>query len=284
MSYLVMPHLKIQAANVHTAGWLLGGPPVMASVLFGHALARDLACTVAGVALVHHDQQLLGEWGSGRWRPQQRRAAALTFTNKLKNGKDYASTNAHALSLQPVACAHMDLSLVIEVDGLHAREAVQERLAHARLAGGNVVSYGEPSLVDDERDLASVLVDVDRQFGIGSGFVVRDRSDLLAPTATETRTDRLIRALGVGPNHARALTTPSPWLSPACLGYAALTPFALRDGIREGARGYSHGFVEPLIGLVQYESLRVADAKTLNQSLWRAHWPLSDVFAIRHLS
>ena len=44
MSFLaVIPHIRVQGANLQTSGILLGGVPLMASTMFAHALARKLS-------------------------------------------------------------------------------------------------------------------------------------------------------------------------------------------------------------------------------------------------
>ena len=86
----------------------------------------------------------------------------------------------------------------------------------------------------------------------------------------------MVEALGMQP----AAEGNDTWLSAACLGYAAITPFEHRGGVR---CGYTHAFAEPLVGMVQYRSLRQrrkeADAKKNLQSpaweeetLWRPVW------------
>ena len=112
MSFLaVIPHIRVQGANLQTSGILLGGVPLMASTMFAHALARKLSVKDTGVIYIHHDRQDLGGFAYGRFTPAQRRGSA--FINK----NDYSSKNPNALSLQPTASCHLHLSLVIRFDG-----------------------------------------------------------------------------------------------------------------------------------------------------------------------
>ena len=114
MSFLaVIPHIRVQGANLQTSGILLGGVPLMASTMFAHALARKLSVKDTGVIYIHHDRQDLGGFAYGRFTPAQRRGSA--FINK----NDYSSKNPNALSLQPTASCHLHLSLVIRLSLIH---------------------------------------------------------------------------------------------------------------------------------------------------------------------
>lgn len=259
-TYLLIPHLISQSSNIAQAAYLIGGPPIMPSLFLGHALARALRCTVSHVGLIHHDRTLLGECGAhtkGVWYPHQLRAASLTYSNDPF--RDYSSKNKHALALQPVATAHFNVSLVLEVDHLHSIEAVKSFLCTARFAGGSIVKCGTPELclsLDHVMERAQ------------TGFALIDRSEWLRPKEGKHQAGLLIEALGAVPTDGTA------WLSAACLGYATVTPFAHRGGAREG---YRHAVAEPLIGLVQYQSLRSIRA-TPSSMLWRMGWTHERVF------
>ena len=116
-AYLVIPSMRVQGANIVSSQIAVGGPPVSAALLFAHAMAlkADLGVEVLGVALIHHSIEPLGQRFYGVFSPQQRRAAALTFTNRPD--RDYSSKNKQALSLQPTASAHLRISLIVELDG-----------------------------------------------------------------------------------------------------------------------------------------------------------------------
>ena len=81
MSYLVFPRVRVQAANMLAASFLMGGPPVFAAYGLGEALCFHLGggAKVTGMALIHHNREALGQSFYGVFSPQQRRAAAFTF-------------------------------------------------------------------------------------------------------------------------------------------------------------------------------------------------------------
>lgn len=264
MPYLLIPNLKVQAANIHSAGFLVGGTPIVAASLFSHALARELGTQDRGVVVVHHDRHDLGEYAYGRFYPQQRRGAAFIGKN------DYSSKNKHALSLQPTATAHLHLSLMIEFDVLNQLEQVKAWLKHARFAGGQITQSAEPLLCDDEWDA------IDRA---PRGFVVLDRRQWLQQYQQHNGGNRLQALIDL-----LAHTDPArPWLSAAVVGYAALEPTILRGGAREN---WPHAYAEPLVGLVQYVPLAYflktasEDQQQRYQSgevdvVWRRDWQSS---------
>ena len=257
MSYLVFPRVRVQAANMLSASFLMGGPPVFAAYGLGEALCFHLGggAKVTGMALIHHNREALGQSFYGVFSPQQRRAAAFTF-GKSANGSDYSSKNPHALSLQPVACAHLRVSIIWELEQVAGVKEAREFLHRARLSGGLVTGHGEIVLED------SLEAAFDR---VGNGYVVTDRRDMLEDKG-KNQAELLVEALGAQPSAGEDNT----WLSATCPGYAAITSFEHRGGAR---CGYPHAFAEPLVGMVQYRSLRQwrkeADAE---EALWRPVW------------
>ena len=257
MSYLVFPRVRVQAANMLSASFLMGGPPVFAAYGLGEALCFHLGggAKVTGMALIHHNREALGQSFYGVFSPQQRRAAAFTF-GKSANGSDYSSKNPHALSLQPVACAHLRVSIIWELEQVAGVKEAREFLHRARLSGGLVTGHGEIVLED------SLEAAFDR---VGNGYVVTDRRDMLEDKG-KNQAELLVEALGAQPSAGEDNT----WLSATCLGYAAITSFEHRGGAR---CGYPHAFAEPLVGMVQYRSLRQwRKEAAAEEALWRPVW------------
>ena len=186
MSYLVFPRVRVQAANMLSASFLMGGPPVFAAYGLGEALCFHLGggAKVTGMALIHHNREALGQSFYGVFSPQQRRAAAFTF-GKSANGSDYSSKNPHALSLQPVACAHLRVSIIWELEQVAGVKEAREFLHRARLSGGLVTGHGEIVLED------SLEAAFDR---VGNGYVVTDRRDMLEDKG-KNQAELLVEAL-----------------------------------------------------------------------------------------
>lgn len=262
MSFLaVIPHIRVQGANLHTSGILLGGSHLMASNMLAHALARKLGVQDTGVIYIHHDRQDLGGFAYGRFTPAQRRGSA--FINK----NDYSSKNPYALSLQPTASCHLHASLIIRFDGRRRPRLaeLQNLLANSRFAGGQVISVGEVAWADDnEQSLKNTL-----NTTIKTGFVVLDCHDVLLNYQQSQNINRLqaftqLLALNKhGLEHYFGKNHQLSFLSATNVGYALLEPPTTnRTGVRQAYTldnnviETPHAYAEPLIGLVQYVSIR----------------------------
>jgi CRISPR-associated protein Csy2 len=244
----------------------VGGPPLTAAFLFAQALCLKarLGVRPTGIAYIHHAITPLGQMSNGVFSPQQRRAASFTFTNI--SGKGYSRTNQQALSLQPTASAHLRLSLIIETEGAAPAHQVEAWLGMARFAGGVIQGHRPVSVYESIDDAFAMAAE--------AGFAVVDRRDLLEPHHGADPATLLVRRLGAdvpgGPT----------WLSATTVGFAGITPFARRDGVREGDRGYLHAYCEPLVGLVQHVSIRQYEEEW-RHLLWRPSWPSQDVFVLQ---
>lgn len=272
MTYLLLPRLRIRAANALAGNYAISPAQVMACVLFGHNLGLKTNCRPQRVAILHHDAQMLGEYGSDGFydfHPQQRRGA--TFIDRV----DYSSKNAHALSLQPTASCHLTLSLLIEVKGSVNIDRIKFFLGAARIAGGSIDGHGEISAA---HDLDGLL--------LPKGFWLIERSDLLQTDGSPV--DALITAIGRKAAKAQVATPsnqvpalPQSWLAASVLGYAMTTPSEVRAGVRQTDKGKTplHAFCEPLLGLVQYVSTKNYGARSI--PFWEYAWLPGDVFVVR---
>lgn len=269
--YLLLPRLEVRTANAQSTWWLINAAPVVAANLFAHNLGRVTGAFPRRVGILHHDAQFLGEVFYRQFRPQQRRGAVYI------NGDDYSSKNKHALSLQPTATCHLTLSLVLAFDALEGSPSISEAenfLAGARLAGGQVVGHGKPDAAGSLPELRQVLP---------AGYWLVERPDLInAADSSADPLDALIAACSRPRRRWKDRsgdpeTAPNPdsWVVPATLGYALLNEPADRPGAREG---HPHAYAEPLVGLVQYLSLRQLADQAL--PFWRTVWPRDDVFLV----
>jgi CRISPR-associated protein Csy2 len=280
LDYLLLPRLEIQAANAQSAWWLINAAPVVAATLFAHNLGRRTGVFPEAVGIVHHHGQLLGERFYGKLRPQQRRGAVFI------DGNDYPQPRTGEkqrpqLSLQPTASCHLNWSLLLAFDGRQGvppMPKVESFLAGARLAGGQIVDRAQPLALENREEV---------QKTVRSGHWIVERMDLMAPAEGDPL-DALIRATTrpaprrdeekhgeTTVSAAGPAELPASWIVPATLGYAAVTEFARRGGVREG---YLHAYAEPLVGLVQYVSVHEFAGRPL--PLWRHGWPRDDVFVV----
>lgn len=290
--FIVIPYIKVQAANFVSNGLLMGGAPLMAAAMFCHHLARQLECEDKGFHYIHHDTQKLGGEAYGRFTPAQRRGA--TFIGK----NDYSSKNKYALSLQPTASCHLLFSLVLEVeDSDPDLDIVLNTLQRSKFAGGHILEFGE---IKDFKNLKKALAK------ISSGFLIRDRQDLLSNYQKEYKVNRLqgftqllaYKAQDKRSDVPRLALLPEErleWLSATTLGYALLEqPTTERSGIRHADQQdeTSHAYAEPLTGLIDYLSLNHVLAEIakddslypddyLKQLQWSHGWPQDDVFLLQ---
>ena len=59
-SFIVIPYIKVQAANFQSSGLMMGGAPLIAAAMLSHNLARQLKTQDDGFYFIHHDMQRLG--------------------------------------------------------------------------------------------------------------------------------------------------------------------------------------------------------------------------------
>lgn len=277
MNYLIIPRIRVQRANALTTPWLISACPVFAATMLGHALGRDTGIFPTGVALVHHHADLLAEShlpkGYGNIFPQQYRAASLI------DKADYVGQSV-SLSLQPTSSVDLEVSLVMAfAAGAPGPGQITSALRQRRLAGGLIVGHGKVVVCD------SLYGEYGVCRALRTGFWTVDQSNKLDPA------DRLGSLLNLvyppTPPHPdaellatdRAASKPDKkaWLTPAVLGYAMLTAFEQREGVREGV---PHAFAEPLVGLVEYRSSRHLEEESSTNLFWSGQWHDQDAYVV----
>lgn len=146
-SFIIIPYIKVQAANFQNSGLMMGGAPLMAAAMFSHNLARQISCDDEGFHYIHHDMQRLGGEAYGRFTPAQRRGA--TFIGKT----DYSSKNKYALSLQPTASCHLLFSLVIQFSTRRPDiDTLVQTLKRSKFAGGHILEFGQVKKLIDAQE------------------------------------------------------------------------------------------------------------------------------------
>ena len=290
--FVVIPYIKVQAANFQSSSLVMGGAPLMAAAMFSHHLARQIETEDVGFYYVHHDIQRLGGEAYGRFTPAQRRGA--TFIGKT----DYSSKNKYALSLQPTASCHLLLSLVIEFNTRRPDlDTLLKTIKRSKFAGGHIIEFGQIKEADDAQEALSQ---------ISSGFLIQDRHDLLTAYQAAYQVNRLQAFTQLLAHRPQAKNSDIPvlehlpnetlaWLSATTLGYALLEqPTTNRAGIRnaDDQDETQHAYAEPLTGLIQYHSLNqilheinlensTYSDDYLEQLQWSHGWTQNDVFLLQ---
>lgn len=254
--YLILPKIKVERANAMSAWWLVAPPGPMTAFGFVHALSRKLQKHPASFILIHHDFHLLAEVGRYSISPYQQ--------------KDPTEN-----SMQPMSLCNTEITLALyfpDEFGMPSDDAINGipslLLSHMRYGGGQITGFGIPTKVTDENLQAALL----RQ---GSGFVVHDRTDLvLVAMESEKHSNSVEAIMSIMHRNRTSMqkTTEShysgeesgslnheeeaeSWLHLNTVGHSLLNNPALSIG-RNGSR---HAYAEPLVGLLQYTSLRNSD-------------------------
>lgn len=265
MEYIVIPRISAQRANALSTPWAVTMAPVFAATMFAHALGRAVGIQPISVGIIHHDAQLLSEgmekggYGSS---PQQFRASTYI------DSSDYSSGNKNALSLQPTVSMHLEISLILLFEEMPSLSEINKSLRSQRLAGGIIIDHQEVYSKSSLDDLFK---------SIHGGFFVLDKShEIIEKSNGKNRIESLISLVNDKPIDGDK----KRWLSPAVLGYAALTDFEKRSMVRDDEY---HAFVEPLVGLVEYKGLSELKNLSLREKkefpcFWGGKWLSDDVF------
>lgn len=254
--YIVISNIKIINANAQPVWWIVSAPPVTAYAGFAHALALSLGAKGhSGIAIVHHDIQFLGEqinnkYGEMDFLPHQFRASSLI-------DKDDYSAGSTSLSSQPTARCHLNVSLVIAMpDNTSISSGLVEKfLRGARIAGGTVIKH-------DEIDCGTTSNDEALEAIKKSGYSIVERQDLMVfQEGDRDMIDVLLRNTRRYANPKKEQVKKSGkgkpestgWIVPTCLGYIGISSLKKRNKARNEL---THLYVEPLVGLIQYQSAR----------------------------
>ena len=272
--YLVIPRMVVHHANAIQAWWLVAPPSPVTALGFARALGLSVGLEFETVGIVHHNVEWLSSqekiwrnlYEGGTYREddkEQKKTGAFSVLHipQQMQGATYINQDDHiaggfSKGLQPTMRCHAETSLVLRVDvfDIIDIEAVNQFLWSGRYAGGAIASH-LPVKVLDTLDGAIQL--------ISTGFAVNDRKDIVQSIMDRDGVDgtqALTTAL-TGDVPLSATGERESWLSANVVGYAALEPPKRRAGVRNDCL---HAYCEPVVGLVQYRSIRVS--KTL--PLW----------------
>lgn len=289
--FLTFPHMEVQGANAHATGWMLSTCPAMAATMMAENFGFQLRLgeKPSGVAIIHHDAQLLAEKElpksfNARF-PHQFRGSTM-FNMKDVNSKYMGKQPVNGL--QPTASMNGTWSLILKFDETSIEnrlpDAARVFLRSARFAGGSIVDHGDPVV---GRKLVSRGVRKEDQGvfdrSIGNGFAIVDRTHLISSTGRSKIASLLSLAAGdAGSDEEKeGEGVKMKWYVPAVLGYAMMTEFQERKNVRNNK---PHAFCEPMVGLTEYISVRQLDEHELHLEdvFWRHKWLNESVFAITH--
>ncbi|ENG9290222.1 type I-F CRISPR-associated protein Csy2, partial [Vibrio cholerae] len=176
MNVLILPHLKIHNANALSSPFTVGFPAMTAWLGFVHALERKLS--QAGLSdLMLHSAAVV----SHRCDVQTHKGEGDFVHSIIGTANPLDKDGSRSAFIEEARC-HLDVSLVIEWSGNEEQvqqpeftEQLQAVIATMKVAGGDVLAVGKPSVksVITEDDTGRVL----RQ--LMPGYVLIERRDLM---------------------------------------------------------------------------------------------------------
>ncbi|EOH0516296.1 type I-F CRISPR-associated protein Csy2 [Vibrio fluvialis] len=273
MNVLILPHLKIHNANALSSPFTIGFPAMTAWLGFVHALERKLS--QAGLSdLMLHSAAVV----SHRCDVQTHKGEGDFVHSIIGTGNPLDKDGSRSAFIEEARC-HLDVSLVIEWSGNEEQvqqpeftEQLQAVIATMKVAGGDVLSIGKPSIksVITEQDTAQVL----RQ--LMPGYVLIERRDLMLE-AMKQDADALDALLGylTVHHHCEQLEDQSVvwhsqrktsgWIVPIATGFQGISPLGTAKNQRDPS--VPHRFAESVVTLGEF--VMAHKIKHLDDILWQ---------------
>lgn len=275
MNVLILPHLKIHNANALSSPFTIGFPAMTAWLGFVHALERKLS--QAGLSdLMLHSAAVV----SHRCDVQTHKGEGDFVHSIIGTGNPLDKDGSRSAFIEEARC-HLDVSLVIEWSGNEDQvqqpeftQQLQAVIATMKVAGGDVLSVGKPSVksVITEQDTAQVL----RQ--LMPGYVLIERRDLMIDAMQQgvDAIDALLGYLTVH-HHCEQLEDQSVvwhsqrkasgWIVPIATGFQGISPLAEAKNQRDPS--LPHRFAESVVTLGEF--VMAHKIKHLDDILWQYH-------------
>lgn len=275
MNVLILPHLKIHNANALSSPFTIGFPAMTAWLGFVHALERKLS--QAGLSdLMLHSTAVV----SHRCDVQTHKGEGDFVHSIIGTANPLDKDGSRSAFIEEARC-HLDVSLVIEWSGNEEQvqqpeftEQLQAVIATMKVAGGDVLAVGKPSVksVITEDDTGRVL----RQ--LMPGYVLIERRDLMidAMQQGDDAIDALLGYLTVH-HHCEQLEDQSVvwhsqrktsgWIVPIATGFQGISPLGEAKNQRDPS--VPHRFAESVVTLGEF--VMVHKIKHLDDILWQYH-------------
>lgn len=275
MNVLILPHLKIHNANALSSPFTIGFPAMTAWLGFVHALERKLS--QAGLSdLMLHSAAVV----SHRCDVQAHKGEGDFVHSIIGTANPLDKDGSRSAFIEEARC-HLDVSLVIEWSGNEEQvqqpeftEQLQAVIATMKVAGGDVLAVGKPSVksVITEDDTGRVL----RQ--LMPGYVLIERRDLMidAMQQGDDAIDALLGYLTVD-HHCEQLEDQSVawhsqrktsgWIVPIATGFQGISPLGEAKNQRDPS--VPHRFAESVVTLGEF--VMVHKIKHLDDILWQYH-------------
>ncbi|MBE3662478.1 type I-F CRISPR-associated protein Csy2 [Vibrio navarrensis] len=273
MNVLILPHLKIHNANALSSPFTIGFPAMTSWLGFVHALERKLS--QAGISdLILHSAAVV----SHRCNVQTHKGEGDFVHSIIGTGNPLDKDGSRSAFIEEARC-HLDVSLVIEWSGNEDQvqqpdftEQLQAVIATMKVAGGDVLAVGKPSVksVITEDDTGRVL----RQ--LMPGYVLIERRDLMidAMQQGDDAIDALLGYLTVH-HHCEQLEDQSViwhsqrktsgWIVPIATGFQGISPLGEAKNQRDPS--VPHRFAESVVTLGEF--VMAHKIKNFDDALWQ---------------
>ncbi|MBE3654349.1 type I-F CRISPR-associated protein Csy2 [Vibrio navarrensis] len=273
MNVLILPHLKIHNANALSSPFTIGFPAMTAWLGFVHALERKLS--QAGLSdLMLHSAAVV----SHRCDVQTHKGEGDFVHSIIGTANPLDKDGSRSAFIEEARC-HLDVSLVIEWSGNEDQvqqpdftEQLQAVIATMKVAGGDVLAVGKPSVksVITEDDTGRVL----RQ--LMPGYVLIERRDLMidAMQQGDDAIDALLGYLTVH-HHCEQLEDQSViwhsqrktsgWIVPIATGFQGISPLGEAKNQRDPS--VPHRFAESVVTLGEF--VMAHKIKNFDDALWQ---------------
>jgi CRISPR-associated protein Csy2 len=279
---LVLPHIIVHNANALSSPFTIGFPAMTGFLGAIHALQRklnqaQLPVRFNGVGVISHQADLQTHKGDN------------DFVHSIVGtGNPLDKTGARSAFIEE-ARIHLDVSLVIEVEGLdfnqreplleHAQRILQGSM---KIAGGDIFSLAAPQfhIIDDQEPTSYAFL----QRQLMPGYAVIERRDLMQQSMADNddALDALIDRLAI--HHQCNLDEPainqpeykvqwvsgrkqSGWVVPIATGFHGISELAQAKNQRD--ENTAHRFAESVVTLGEFKMAH--RVKHLEQLLWRYH-------------
>ena len=256
IQYTIINRLYVTGANAQSAWSIVSGPSPLAIQGFVRNMA--LQCGIAdshkiNVAMLYHDIEFRGELMKfSDFFPAQYRGASLTSSKGPQRSKDYAK-DSFSMGLQPTASCNITLTLIIEGLESASLEELTKRISCARIAGGQIQSFGKIERVPFELIMSKV----------STGFFLKDQSCLLRDVPADQKLEHFMHLLRYKEDVKKE---ERQWLVPMSLGYLPITEPVVKVSARSDM---PHAYVEPLVGIIEYISKnKVKNGDILPSLFW----------------
>lgn len=286
-TYLLLPHLRIHGANGMSCAYAAGFPAMTAFLGFVQALENKIGfAKFQKVGLVVHKSELQAYYQES------------SYCWNLKLRKAPSDRNGNASPIIEQALIHMEISLLIEVDGIQPQqepellEHLRKILPMMRIAGGTILGFWEiPDLFyveegahsgQEHEEDSSIPHEILHRLMLGYALI--SRTDLMDKLQKEGRGDALDRILyaislqniphesadGTVCEWERKKLIPG-WLVPLAVGFHDLSG-AIR--VKE-QRAYhrEHHFAEPLLTLCEFKM--PYHFTSIDEMMWQYHYDSS---------